>query len=259
MPRVSQETLEKLNAFIDSLPDEAKSKCGTCTETLTHLTMQAEVISGAGTATVTRALAEKINENAAPLDRVSGIGLRDRVRRHEGIVADHYNKPAHVSYNSGENEWYTPAEIMEAVHAVMGKIDLDPASSDIANQTVNALTYFTKNENGLNKTWFGKVFLNPPYAQPLIKQFSDKLCESIDNNHITEVIVLVNNATETNWFQNMARRVSAICFTDKRIKFLDPCGNPGAPLQGQAILYWGHDIEQFRLTFHPFGFVMRHV
>ena len=92
MPRVSQETLDKLDAFIDSLPDEARSKCMLCTQTLTHIFKKAEVETGAGTATVARRFAEKHNETAAPGDRVSDIALRDKVRRSEGvIVANRYN------------------------------------------------------------------------------------------------------------------------------------------------------------------------
>lgn len=55
-------------------------------DTLTHWVKQAEVASGAGTATVMRVLAEKINENAAPGDVVSGKQLRDRVQYNEGKV-----------------------------------------------------------------------------------------------------------------------------------------------------------------------------
>jgi hypothetical protein len=84
MSRVSKESLEKLNAFIDSLPVEARNKCALCNETLVHLVKTAEVESGAGTATVTRALADRINEDAAPGDRVTGKQLQDRARYHDG-------------------------------------------------------------------------------------------------------------------------------------------------------------------------------
>jgi len=84
MPRVSKETIEKLNEFIGSLPSDARSKCAICNETLTHLVKKAEVETGAGTATVTRCLADHINQNAAPNDRVSDRSLLDKVRNVEG-------------------------------------------------------------------------------------------------------------------------------------------------------------------------------
>ena len=78
MARVSQETIEKLNAFIDSLPEEAKNKCALCNETLTHIVKQAEAQTGAGTATVTKVLSEKLNDGAADGDRVFGIMRMDQ-------------------------------------------------------------------------------------------------------------------------------------------------------------------------------------
>ena len=37
------------------------------------------------------------------------------------------NGSAHVSYNSGENEWYTPPEFIASAREVLGTISLDPA------------------------------------------------------------------------------------------------------------------------------------
>jgi ParB family chromosome partitioning protein len=60
-------------------------------------------------------------------------------------------RAAHVSANTGVPEWYTPPEYIEAARAVRGEIDLDPASSDIAQKTVKALHYFTLDDDGLNR------------------------------------------------------------------------------------------------------------
>lgn len=85
MPKVKSETIILLNAFIDDLPTDARNKCALCNETLTHIVKQAEATTGAGTATVTRALAEKINDEAAPGDLVSPNALRNRVQYSEGL------------------------------------------------------------------------------------------------------------------------------------------------------------------------------
>lgn len=161
---------------------------------------------------------------------------------------------AHVSYNSGNNEWYTPKEYIEQVVAVMGGIDLDPASSDAANDVVGATTYYTAENDGLSKEWTGRVFMNPPYASELIGRFSDKLVQSPG---ITEAIVLVNNATETRWFRALAEKAQAICFPAGRVKFWNPATPETAtPLQGQAILYFGDNKVRFYEQFGRFGIIL---
>lgn len=163
----------------------------------------------------------------------------------------------HVANNSGNNEWYTPDDILEAARAVMGGIDIDPASSEIANRTVKADQIFTQEDDGLKQDWpVGRIWMNPPYAQPLMGQFAERFAAEVRRG--SQGVVLVNNATETGWFQEMAAECSAICFPRARIKFLDPEGNPGAPLQGQAIIYCGPDPDAFEQAFHAFGLVVRH-
>lgn len=166
-------------------------------------------------------------------------------------------KAVHVDHNDGVQEWYTPPVYLEAARVVMGSIDLDPATSEVAQREVQATTYFTAETNGLEQTWSGNVWMNPPYAANLVGKFSAKLCESIEAGSVSQAIVLVNNATETAWFQGMAAHASAICFPAKRVKFLDPEGNEGAPLQGQACIYFGDNAERFAATFSEFGFVGR--
>src|SRR3989344_7876757 len=128
------------------------------------------------------------------------------------------DKTVHVSHNSGNNEWYTPPEYLEAARSVMGSIDTDPASSFLANKTVKATQYFTKETNGLTKKWVGNVWMNPPYAQPLIGQFTDAITEKFISGEIDQAVILVNNATETKWFKKMLSVVSyALCLVQRRI------------------------------------------
>lgn len=166
------------------------------------------------------------------------------------VVAEVRNRP-HVANNSGNNEWYTPADYIEAAREVMGSIDVDPASNDIAQETVKAKTYYTAETNGLDKEWNGNVWMNPPYASDLIGKFIEKLINELPN--ITQAIVLVNNATETEWFNKLISHADAVCFPRSRVKFYMPDGKTGAPLQGQAVLYFGGCRDTFADVFSTKG------
>lgn len=165
----------------------------------------------------------------------------------------------HVRSNLGDGdyEWYTPAQYVELARKVLGEIDLDPATSVKAQKIIQAKNYFTKKDNGLLHPWKGHVWLNPPYERPLINQFVDKLVEEIAAGNVTAAILLTNNYTDTSWFHKAAKVADAICFTLRRIKFIDESGQEcDAPIQGQAFFYFGDDVESFAKTFVDVGFIV---
>jgi ParB family chromosome partitioning protein len=170
-------------------------------------------------------------------------------------LQERLRKAPHVANNSGDNEWYTPKEYIEAARQVLGEIDLDPASNPIANEVVRAATYYTAEDIGLDKDWHVTVWMNPPYESGLLGQFVEKLCDSYAGGNVTSAIVLVNNATETRWFQSIAEQASAACFPKGRVKFWHP-RKVAVPLQGQAILYLGPNADEFARAFSQFGFCM---
>ncbi len=162
----------------------------------------------------------------------------------------------HRAQGTGENEWYTPQEHIDAAYKVLGSIDLDPASSEIANQRVKAGRIFTIADDGLTKEWGGKVWMNPPYAQPHIANFIEKLASEYEAGRVTEAIALTHNYTDTQWFHRAALSCAAICFTRGRIGFLSPEGKRAAPTQGQAFFYYGAKVSDFLDAFCRIGFVV---
>lgn len=165
-------------------------------------------------------------------------------------------KNIHVANNSGENEWDTPREYIEAARNLMGEIDVDPSSTERANKVVRAKRFYTKENDGLKKDWKGNIWMNPPYAQPLISLFSAELVKKIKSKEVKQALVLVNNATETKWFQELVNTCNAICLISGRVRFLNPEGRPGAPLQGQIILYFGSKGVDFIRQFAKFGQIL---
>lgn len=165
----------------------------------------------------------------------------------------------HVSHNSGENEWYTPPHIIEAARRVMGSIDFDPASSALANKTVAAEMFCTAQMDGLKQPWHGNVWMNPPYSQPLCADFCDAAAKKGEAGEFEQACVLVNNATETAWFQSLLAVASAACFLKGRVKYLDSSGQPAnSPLQGQAVIYLGAHGQEFATEFRRLGLVLFH-
>lgn len=62
-----------------------------------------------------------------------------------------------------DSELITNYDLVAAAHGIMSGIELDVASSKIANEYVEAEAFYTPSDDALNETeWFGNVYLFPP-------------------------------------------------------------------------------------------------
>ena len=267
-----QEAANKMNLIVGN--NVSAEIC----ENVLPIDTREEIAKAAGVSHDTIAKVEKIEEAApAPVVQASRKGdisvnaayqvtkmmqeeqeeIASRIQSGENaksVVLEVQKRP-HVANNSGNNEWYTPAEYIEAARKAMGSIDTDPARNDIANKVVKAEKYYTIETNGLAHDWTGNVWMNPPYSSDLISKFVEKLKEQRANYN--QAIILVNNATETQWFYEIVKIASAVCFPKSRVKFYMPDGKTGAPLQGQAVLYVGDNYEKFISAFGGIGWTAK--
>lgn len=238
-------------ANVDALPDPGKAAAAAAKDfgssersverALTVKKNAPEVYELAKDDKIPLKVAERIAKEPDQTKRAAMIGQLDTGAR---------------SDDAGDS-WGTPPEWIDLARRVMGDIDLDPASNNEAQRVVNAKRFFTKNTNGLEQKWSGRVWMNPPYSQPLVTQFAEKLVASIESGDVTQACVLVNNATDAKFLQLMLSRCSAALFPRGRIPFLIPGSGESltGTRQGQTFLYFGPNTKQFVEAAKPLGWV----
>ena len=209
----------------------------------------------AGDIAVSRA--EEVSKLEPELQREVVARVKDGEKASE-VVREIKTSSLGALLMSESNEWYTPSEYVEAARRVMGSIDLDPASCPQANETVNASTFYTKEDDGFTQTWSGKVWCNPPYGKEDGEsnqgRWTRRLIDAYESGEIEEAVFLVNAVTDRSWFEPFWNY--AICFVSRRIKFYSPDKRSANPTHGSVIVYLGDDIEAFIDHFQEFGRVV---
>lgn len=179
--------------------------------------------------------------------------------------------PREILHSSDTNEWYTPAGYIDAARRVMGEIDLDPASCAVANETVQAARYYTRDDDGLSLSWCNpdgspaRVWLNPPYGksggESNQERWSRYLIRQYQAGQVGEAILLVNAVPGNAWFQDLWRALpvwTPVCFT-RRISFERADGKPDRPTHGNAFFYFGPRSARFVDIFQPIGLIVARV
>jgi len=175
-----------------------------------------------------------------------------------------------IQHSSANANWYTPITIIERARAVLGTIDLDPASDEFGNSRVMAKGYYTEKLDGLSLPWHGSVFLNPPGGKLGIgprapsrgKLFWEKLLREAIVGHITHAIFI---AFSLEMLQNTQKPYPGIpilpvggmcnhllCIPSARLKFDLETGKPNSPTHANAIVYVSRGIDNRTQFVHHF-------
>jgi phage N-6-adenine-methyltransferase len=109
-----------------------------------------------------------------------------------------------------------------------GPFDLDPAAQP---HTAKASRYFTPDEDGLSRPWFGRVWLNPPYSKP--RPWCEKAREETTNGNAEIVVMLLPASVDTRWFHEAVLPYAELRFIRGRVRFVGwegtPIPSPKAP------------------------------
>jgi hypothetical protein len=171
------------------------------------------------------------------------------------------SQPFQLVMSQDSEEWYTPTEYITLAREVMGGIDLDPATSAIAQQWIKATVFYTIADNGLVQPWLGRTWLNPPYIkngewESNSEVWSNKLIAEYQAGRVTEAILLVSNKAGYNWFEHVGDQALA-CFARDLIRFVRPDGSrPGKAKVGSTFFYLGPNRPRFAEIFGRIGRVV---
>lgn len=124
--------------------------------------------------------------------------------------------------------WLTPRFILEH----LGPFDLDPCAA-LANPTWVCPNYLTKEQDGLNSPWSGRVFMNPPFSNTAawIRKHAEHRLG----------ITLVPASTESGvWRDVVWVQAQYIFLLAGRTRFSNPDGSctTGRPLRPVALIAW---------------------
>src|SRR5215472_3636316 len=180
------------------------------------------LINGAQWMTSNWQLASTLQEivtdpNATP----ESLAHADAIRE---VISGQFRPSVRGTFGRRKNEWYTPPEYISLARKVLGDIDVDPASTPLAQEIDRARQYFDKEKDGLRQAWHGRVWLNRPYSQPLIGKFIGKLLCEWNAGRIEACITLTHNYTDAMWFHDAVSAANAVCFTQGRVRFYEPGG-----------------------------------
>jgi hypothetical protein len=156
------------------------------------------------------------NEIRPQLDPITGMLVAPAAIDPSWLDRSRYSPPhSRISKVSkgGNPERYTPPE--RIFPALECRFDLDPASPG-KNLVPWIPAEHHYSSGGLQRRWFGYVFLNPPYGLPIMQQWLRKF---IDHGN---GIALVKDQTSTQWWQECSAHANAILFLNKKIVFVRP-------------------------------------
>lgn len=158
------------------------------------------------------------------------------------------NPSLKVFGSSKTDEHNTPEFITDAARAVMGGIDLDPMSNAIANRTIRAHHIYTKQDDGLQQKWPGRIWLNPPFS--LADRAVEKLVAGYESGDIFEAILLIKSAPDTKRHQSLYPY--PFCDLNGRLKFEAEGNKQSAPF-ATVLFYLGPNFPRFRQIMSAHG------
>jgi phage N-6-adenine-methyltransferase len=133
-----------------------------------------------------------------------------------------------VHFRSDSYEWATPQAFFDGVNAQFN-FSLDVCASP---ENAKRERFYTKEQDGLQQPWTGRVWCNPPYGRT-IGRWVEKAWQSVQCGEAEVVVCLVPARPDTAWWHDWAARAE-VEFVKGRLRF---GGGNSAPFPSALLVF----------------------
>jgi phage N-6-adenine-methyltransferase len=153
-----------------------------------------------------------------------------------------------VTLSSRHDEWSTPQDLFDALHAEFG-FTLDTCATA---ENAKCPQFFDRRRDGLSQPWTGVCFCNPPFGRAL-SRWVRKAYESARAG--ATVVMLIPARTDTRYWHSYVTKAAEVRFLKGRVKFGGAAA--GAPFPSAVVVFrpddrnWGEgpaDVDHGQLA-----------
>ncbi len=136
------------------------------------------------------------------------------------------------------DDWETPDELICILNREFGVFDLDPAAT-LDNR--KAKCWYGPDQadpderDGLTCSWWGNVYVNPPYGRGVVNRFVEKCYNEVFWGRVDVVVALLPASTSAAWWHQWVMQATEIRLLKGRLTYK---GAPSAATWDSVIVIW---------------------
>ena len=206
-----------------------------------------ESTSGAEDQQATEAVSTAGNGASHPMPASSGDGSSQPVPTSAAAdTAMRADEPGRLP------ELTTPPLVLAGLRLTLGDIDLDPCSSEAAQQRTPAKEWYSATQDGLSRPWHGTVHVFPPPER--IGEFAEKLVTELDSGRVRRAALLGPADLRSDWPVHLLEQAAFDALVIERgRRSADAAGNRNHAMGRLALFLLGVDSDRLTKAFDTWG------
>ena len=145
-----------------------------------------------------------------------------------------------------------PAPVLDGLRLTLGNIDVDPCSSEAAQERIAATEWYSAAQDGLSRTWHGTVHVFPPPER--IDEFAAKLVAELESGRVRCAALLGPADLRSDWAVHLLEQAAfAALVIERGRRSSEAAANRNHEMGRLALFLLGVDSDRLTEVFDTWG------